>query len=102
MKTCLICADGIKHGEEKEVKKGVFCHSDCVELLDWLQPGNKIRKWHGPTNPNNMLMHIRAVVDGDQFVFRHWLGRKKRWNYRVESFWFFYYAYKLGGLRKMS
>lgn len=54
-----------------------------------IQVGDKIRFYYSPNNVNNELIHIRAIVDGDQVVFRRWSREKQRWRYAVESMTYF-------------
>lgn len=54
-----------------------------VATLAKFQPGTA---WHD----GRRLRHIRAVVDGEYFVSRVWLRRRRRWEYVVEwwyNFW---------------
>lgn len=67
------------------------------ELREILQPGNTVRIVHGLKNPNNRLVHIRAVVDEDYIVYSWWnIGRG--WQYKLESIWYFYFCHKDGRL----
>jgi len=54
-----------------------------TDLDTMLQPGNKIRLFYDKGNPNNNLMHIRAIVDDDQIVYRWWSRRKQNWRYVI-------------------
>ncbi len=54
-----------------------------------IKPGEKYRLFYDKGNPNNELVHIRAIVDEEYVVVRYWLRRKRRWCYRVENMlWF--------------
>ena len=35
------------------------------------------------------LVHILAVIDGDQIVFKEWYRKRKRWVYFINNYWFF-------------
>lgn len=62
------------------------------ELLEWLQPGNVIRTY--PTRPlSKEVLHILAIVEGDQAVVKSWWKHKQRWHYRVTWFYVFKYMY---------
>ena len=60
-----------------------------TDLNRALQPGKKIRVWYTKDNPNNRLLHIRAVVDEDWIVFKEWWYSKKRWHYEVKHKYYF-------------
>tara|TARA_Y100001935_G_C17050726_1_gene381873 strand:+ start:160 stop:408 length:249 start_codon:yes stop_codon:yes gene_type:complete len=48
-----------------------------------IKPGKKFRAYYGENNPNNVLYHVRAIVDDDYVVVKHWVKHKKRWSYEV-------------------
>ena len=50
-----------------------------------LKPGNTIRLHFGKKNPNNSLLHIRAIVDDTQIVYRAWSYRRRHWVYAVAN-----------------
>jgi len=57
--------------------------------LDDIQPGRSFREDWGEGNPNNRVIHIRAIVDDDYYVYRCWSKSKQRWIYNVDSvIWF--------------
>jgi hypothetical protein len=59
-----------------------------TSLPDYVRPGATLRLFWGEGNPNNGLIHIRAIVDGENVVYRKW-SRRKGWRYVVEwSYWF--------------
>lgn len=70
-----------------------------VALIDLLQPEKTVRIFYSPTNPNNEVRHIRAVIDTEYIVYRVWFRSKKRWEYRVEHITAFYYPYVDGNLK---
>lgn len=45
--------------------------------------GDRVRMFYGAGNPNNCLLHVRAVVDG-HFVMRWWSRVRRDWRYVVE------------------
>jgi hypothetical protein len=63
------------------------------EVMQLLQPGQRIRL-------RGSLIHIRAIVDEDQIVYREWWPRHRRWEYKVEWVYAFYIAWKEGQLGK--
>lgn len=44
--------------------------------------GRSYWEWFNEANSNNRKYHIRAIVDGDQFVVRSW-SVKRGWIYQV-------------------
>lgn len=52
--------------------------------LPIIEVGRSYRVNFGPGNINNHTLHVRAVVDGDQYVCRRW-SRRKGWMYVVED-----------------
>ena len=59
-----------------------------------VQPGKTVRlERHRPKQ-----IHIRAIVDEDQVVYRFWRRRVKDWEYRVEYLGSFQYWYEQGQL----
>jgi hypothetical protein len=54
-----------------------------------LKVGNSYRIFYNKGNPNNMLIHVRAIVDKDYIVTKVWKNCK--WRYRIE----YYYLYQL-------
>ena len=71
-----------------------------VELIEMLQPGNVVRIHYGKDNINNELRHIRAVVDGDQIVYRVW--KQQSWHYRMRDAYSFLLAYEKGYLTRAA
>ena len=72
---------------------------DWYELPDGLiEVGTKVRLFYSAGNRNNEIRHIRAVVDGDQIVYRVW--RRGAWKYRIEWAYAFYLAWKDGHLNR--
>ena len=66
------------------------------EAREIMQPGNTVREFWGEGNPNNMLMHVRAIVDDDWLVFRWWSYSRKTWQYAIRWIYFFYLLHKNG------
>lgn len=50
-----------------------------------LQVGNTIRLFYSEGNTGNALLHVRAIVDGDQVVTREWHKYRQRWFYKIDS-----------------
>lgn len=55
------------------------------ELPEWVKPGAIFRMYYGPKHIGNRKMYIRAIVDGNQVVYRYWRKRKRYWHYVVEE-----------------
>ena len=54
-----------------------------------IKVGEKYRWFCGEGNPNNKTIHIRAIVDSAQIVYKQWSRRKQYWVYVVvDDFWF--------------
>lgn len=68
------------------------------KLAKILQLGNKVKVFINEGNPNNRLIHIRAIVDGDQVVYKYWRKHKQYWQYAVESTLYFELQYNDGWL----
>lgn len=60
--------------------------SDSNERIKFVMPvpGEKYKLFYDKDSPNNMIIHIRAIVDDDFVVFRTWSKNKKDWRYHVE------------------
>lgn len=54
-------------------------------MTDAVRVGDTIRFFYGKDNRNNRTIHIRAIVDDDQIVFRWWSRKKQTWIYQVED-----------------
>jgi len=52
-------------------------------------PGHSYNLFFGNGNLNNKKIHIRAVIDKDQYVFRFWSKYKQRWIYEIRHRYFF-------------
>lgn len=55
---------------------------------DWVRVGTVFRVFYGKNHSGNRKYHIRAIVDGDQVVFRHW-NAGRGWIYAVERSYLF-------------
>ncbi|TXH10589.1 MAG: hypothetical protein E6R03_15225 [Hyphomicrobiaceae bacterium] len=64
------------------------------ELYQMVQPGKSVRL--GRHRPKRI--HIRAIVDEDQVVYRFWRRRVNDWEYRVEWLYTFQLWYEDGSL----
>lgn len=58
-------------------------------VWDIVKVGNKIRIFYGGKNINNKLIHIVAIVDDDEIVYKTWLKHKKYWSYKCENVYYF-------------
>lgn len=63
-----------------------------------IQPGRAVRVNYGPGHRANGLLHIRAIVDEDQVVYRRW-NKRLGWIYRVEEWYWFELLYETGRLK---
>lgn len=59
-----------------------------AEQVATLQPGDKLKLYYNPGNPNNTTLHVRGRVDG-RVITRRWNRHKERWNYEVHGPEFF-------------
>jgi hypothetical protein len=58
------------------------------EVKKLIRPGRAVRVDYGEGHRANRLLHIRAIVDEEQVVYRRW-NRKLGWIYRVDEWgWF--------------
>jgi len=76
--------------ERKKAFGDALPREDTLSILrEILIPGNKVLIFYNEGNPNNRLLHIREVVDGNWIVYKIWDRHKKYWVYRVEHIsWF--------------
>lgn len=58
-------------------------------MTELIKPGITIRRFYYEGNPNNCLMHIRAIVDEEWVVYRVWSKVKRDWRYHVEYIGYF-------------
>lgn len=72
-------------------------------LLAMLQPGAKVRHWRGKltNNPTSQILHIRAIVDDDQVVYRVWRPGHS-WRYIVDDLVLFQMYYADGALEAVK
>lgn len=72
-------------------------------LLAMLKPGAKVRHWRNrlTDNPNSQILHIRAIVDGDQVVYRVWRPGRG-WRYIVDDMILFQMYYADGALEAVK
>lgn len=57
--------------------------ADESALRAQLTPGTQVRALRD-------LWHIRAIIDGDQVVYRRWSKRKQRWVYGCDPLYVFW------------
>jgi hypothetical protein len=67
---------------------------DKDSLQKRLNVGTKLKIYYGEINPSNEIIEIRGIVDDEYYVVRSYSKRKKMWNYRVESIYFFQFRDK--------
>lgn len=72
-------------------------------LLAMLQPGAKVRHWRArmTDSPTSQVLHIRAIVDDDQVVFRVWRPGRG-WRYIVKDMFVFQLWYEDGALEAVK
>lgn len=69
-----------------------------MTLDEMLQVGNKLKgKRLGANGRPRPLMHIRAIVDENQIVYRTWSARKG-WQYHIDSRYGFQLMFEGGDL----
>ncbi len=51
--------------------------------------GQKWKIHYNAHNPNNRLIHIRAIVDEQQLAICTWSNRKKYWRYEMMDLYYF-------------
>ncbi len=62
--------------------------------------GRKYKIFFSDNNPMNRTAHIRAFVDEHYVVYRFWKKRKDRWEYVIDSVYYFKLLLKDGALIK--
>ena len=67
------------------------------ELLEMLQPGNSFWMFVNSGNRKNKLIHILAIIEDEQIVYKFWLP-SKGWIYHIEWIYTFLGWYKEGWL----
>ena len=60
-----------------------------INLEENLQPGKSIRKYYRKDNIFNQLLHIRAIVDEDQIIYRYWNYHRRGWVYLITQIYYF-------------
>ncbi len=63
--------------------------------------GEKYRIFFDDNNPNNKVIHIRAIVDKEYIVCKQWFKRKKMWRYSVEHIYYLELLAKDNRLKKI-
>jgi len=71
-------------------------------LLAALRPGAKLRRTIGDMTPApwTELWHVRAIVDGEQVVYRVWSRSRRHWVYHLNSLVFLHLCWKSGTLEE--
>ena len=69
-------------------------------LLAALKPGARLRRTIGSATPTprSDLWHVRAIVDGEQVVYRVWSRSGRRWVYRIDDVIFLHLCWRDGTL----
>jgi hypothetical protein len=70
------------------------------ELADLIKPGNAVKIFYNPGNINNRLIHIRAIVDDDEIVYRFWSKYRQCWIYEMKNLYFFILLHRDGFLKR--
>ena len=70
------------------------------ELRELMSVGNKVR-WRDFYDKGDLL-HILAVVDEDQIVYKHWYSPRQLWIYNIKSITYFSYFYEADLLEKVK
>lgn len=73
----------------KEEDKKLKTATSQSRLERLVMPGAKVKLFFGDGNINNATLHIRAIIDEDQVVFKRWLKHKQYWLYEVKDMYFF-------------
>ena len=59
-----------------------------TELREMFQVGNKVRQ-KTVSNSKGRLLHVLAIVDENQVVYKYWSYSWKEWVYLISSFGYF-------------
>lgn len=59
------------------------------KLTEYPKIGKKYRIYYNKNNVNNLTIHILAIVDKDQYVYKFWNKYKQRWEYDVKHEYYF-------------
>ncbi len=62
----------------------------------------KYRMYPNNEYPINCIIHIRAIVDKEQVVYKKWFRTKQRWRYFVDSIIYFNLLEKNNELKKIN
>ena len=54
-----------------------------------IEIGKKYKIYFSENNINNKTIHVLAIVDEDQVVYKWWSKRKDRWIYVVDDMMWF-------------
>lgn len=73
-----------------------------VKLPEPVKPGASLWIYYNEGNINNRKIHVRAIVDERQVVFRWWSPGRRRWVYKIEDVYYFYTLGKDGFLLEKS
>lgn len=70
-----------------------------LKLEKIIKKGKSFNVFYDEGNPNNKKIHIREVIDGEYIVYKQWVKRKKKWDYYVEHFYYFFLLVKSNYLK---
>ena len=86
-------------------KSAKIVHDQVIfsrELLEKVKPGAVLKLFYGKGNHNNEIRHIRAIIDGDQVVYRVWRKSKQMWGYRISLMYDFALVEDSGFLKRIK
>lgn len=72
--------------------------TETDKLKALIKPGRAVRVDYGEGHRANSLLHIRAIVDDEQVVYRRW-SKKLGWVYGVKEWYWFELLYETGRLK---
>lgn len=70
--------------------------------MDMVEVGKKYRIDYGKGNLNNQLIHIRAKVDDEYYVYKVWFKRINNWKYFLENEFYFKRRIDSGNLKEVK
>lgn len=85
-----------EQGTKQRIVDILYGLDAAVTLPSWLEEGVQVRFDYGKGNPNNMLAHVRGIIDSDQVVYSVWSVRKQRYYYHIKDARFFAHEIERG------
>ena len=70
--------------------------------MKYLEIDKKYRIFYNKGNPNNQLIHVRAIVDKEYIVYKTWFKRKQYWRYSVDNVHYFKSLFFGGNLTEIK